>query len=64
MGKLYSPAALAQDILRGVERNKAMVVVPRQARVLWRAMRLAPTGFAALIGITARREQRQRRASG
>jgi len=62
MGKLYSPAALAQDILRGVERNKAMVVVPRQARVLWRAMRLAPTGFAALIGITARREQRQRRA--
>ncbi|MDQ1686464.1 MAG: hypothetical protein QOC82_3201 [Frankiaceae bacterium] len=64
MGKLYSPAALAQDILRGVERNKAMVVTPRQARVLWRVMRIAPTGFATLIGYTARREQRKRLASG
>jgi len=64
MGKLYSPHTLAQDIIRGVERNKAMVVVPRQARLLWRAMRIAPTGFAALIGITARREHKKQVASG
>lgn len=64
MGKLYSPAALAQDILRGVDRNKAMVVTPRQARLLWRAMRLAPTGFAALIGFTARREHAKQVAAG
>jgi NAD(P)-dependent dehydrogenase (short-subunit alcohol dehydrogenase family) len=64
MGKLYSPDALAQDIIRGVERNKAMVVTPRQARLLWRAMRIAPTGFAALAGFTARREHRQRMAQG
>jgi len=64
MGKLYSPAALAQDILRGVDRNKAMVVTPRQARLLWRAMRIAPTGFAALAGFTARREHQKRMASG
>ena len=64
MGKLYSPHMLAQDIIRGVERNKAMVVVPRQARLLWRAARLAPTGFAALISITARREHKKQVASG
>ncbi|MDQ1747491.1 MAG: hypothetical protein QOD07_1754 [Frankiaceae bacterium] len=64
MGKLYTPAALAQDIIRGVERNKAMVVTPRQARVLWRAMRLTPTGFAAAAGVTARRERRKRQAAG
>lgn len=64
MGKLYTPAALAQEIIRGVERNKAMVVVPRQARLLWRAMRISPTGFAALVGVTARRERRQRQAAG
>jgi NAD(P)-dependent dehydrogenase (short-subunit alcohol dehydrogenase family) len=63
MGKLYSPDALARDIIRGIERNKAMVVTPRQARILWRVMRIAPTGFAAVIGFTARREQRKRRAS-
>jgi len=64
MGKLYTPAALAQDIIRGVERNKAMVVTPRQARVLWRAMRITPIGFAAAAGITARRERRKRQAAG
>lgn len=60
MGKLYSPQALAQDIIRGIERNKAMVVVPRQARVLWRIARIAPTGFAGLAGLMGRRERNQR----
>lgn len=64
MGKLYSPHALAEDIIRGIERNKAMVVVPRQARILWRAMRIAPTGVAAFIGFTARREHQKRLAQG
>jgi NAD(P)-dependent dehydrogenase (short-subunit alcohol dehydrogenase family) len=63
MGKLYSPADLAQDIIRGIDRNKAMVVTPRQARILWRAMRIAPTVVTAVIGIAARREQQKRRAS-
>jgi NAD(P)-dependent dehydrogenase (short-subunit alcohol dehydrogenase family) len=59
MGALYRPEALAQDILRGVARNKAMVVVPRQARLLWRAMRITPVGFTALAGAVARREQKK-----
>jgi NAD(P)-dependent dehydrogenase (short-subunit alcohol dehydrogenase family) len=64
MGKLYPPAALVQDILRGVDRNKAMVVTPRQARVLWRVMRLAPTGFTAVMGVAARRERKKRMVAG
>jgi NAD(P)-dependent dehydrogenase (short-subunit alcohol dehydrogenase family) len=63
MGKLYTAPALAQDILRGIDRNKAMVVTPRQARVMWRLARLAPTGFAALTGMLARREQAKRGAA-
>lgn len=62
MGKLYSPDLLAQDILRGVDRKKAFVVAPRQARAIWRLNRLAPVGLAAVTGFGARREQRRRSA--
>src|SRR3954454_8978217 len=50
MGKLYSPDELAQDVLRGVDRRKAMVVAPRNARVVWRVQRLAPTLLPRLTG--------------
>jgi NAD(P)-dependent dehydrogenase (short-subunit alcohol dehydrogenase family) len=59
MGKLYSPDALAQDILQGVERKKAFVVAPRQARLIWRLYRLMPAPFAALAGFGGRREHRR-----
>jgi NAD(P)-dependent dehydrogenase (short-subunit alcohol dehydrogenase family) len=62
MGPLYSPDALAQDILRAVERNRAMLVTPRKFRVLWRLARLSPPGFATLAGTMARREERNRLA--
>jgi len=41
-GLLYSPDALAKDILRGIDRNKALVVSPLSARMAWRAVRVAP----------------------
>ena len=44
LGKLYQADRLAQDVLRGVERNKALIVAPRSARVAWRMTRYAP-GF-------------------
>src|SRR5215468_2127020 len=44
LGKLYQPDRLAQDVLRGVERNKALIVASRSARVAWRMTRYAP-GF-------------------
>ena len=59
MGKLYSPAALAQDILEAIAKDKPVLVVPGKFRVMWRLARLSPTGFAALTGRLGRREQRK-----
>jgi NAD(P)-dependent dehydrogenase (short-subunit alcohol dehydrogenase family) len=42
-GRLYSADALAVDVLRGVDRNRPIVVAPRQARAMWRLMRLSPS---------------------
>jgi NAD(P)-dependent dehydrogenase (short-subunit alcohol dehydrogenase family) len=42
LGKLYQPSLLAQDILSGVERNRALIVAPRSARIAWRTARYAP----------------------
>ncbi len=38
----YSPDQLAADTLRAIERNKALLVAPRQARMAWLFARLAP----------------------
>ena len=46
---LYDADLLAADILRGMDRNKALVVAPRSARVAWRAVRLAP-GLSSAVG--------------
>ena len=61
---IYSPHALAQDILRGIDKRKAMVVAPRSGRIAWRLARLSPVGVATLMGIVARREMRKRAATG
>ena len=42
-GRLYSADALAADVLRGIDRNRPVIVAPRQARVMWRLMRLSPS---------------------
>ena len=41
-GRLYGADALAADVLRGIDRNRAVIVAPRHAWVLWRLMRLSP----------------------
>src|SRR5947208_2684935 len=63
MGALYPPDELALDILRGVDRKKAFVVAPRQARVIWRMTRLAPVAVSRVTGFVARRENKKRLAS-
>src|SRR3954447_16590093 len=63
MGKLYSPDELAQDVLRGVDHRRPMVVAPRNARIIWRLQRLVPTLLPRLTGYAGRREQRKRRHS-
>jgi NAD(P)-dependent dehydrogenase (short-subunit alcohol dehydrogenase family) len=42
LGKLYQADPLAQDVLAGVERNRALIVAPRSARIAWRMTRYAP----------------------
>ena len=61
---IYSPDALAQDVLRGIDRKKAIVVAPRSGRVLWRVSRISPAGFSSLMGVMARREMKKRQAAG
>lgn len=51
-GGLYDVERLARDILRGVDRNQAMVVAPASARAAWRMQRLAPP----LVGRVAARQ--------
>lgn len=41
-GAAYPPERLAEDVLRGVERNQAIIVAPARARATWLAQRLAP----------------------
>jgi short-subunit dehydrogenase len=40
--KTMDPAAAARAILRGVERNREMIVFPLEARLLWWAHRIQP----------------------
>jgi NAD(P)-dependent dehydrogenase (short-subunit alcohol dehydrogenase family) len=42
--RLYTPEALARDVLRGVARNQALIVAPASARAVWRGVRLSPEG--------------------
>ena len=42
LGKLYQADSLAQDVLRGIEQNRALIVAPRSARIAWRMSRYTP----------------------
>jgi NAD(P)-dependent dehydrogenase (short-subunit alcohol dehydrogenase family) len=41
-GPAYPPEKLAEDVLRGVDRNRAIIVAPRRARTAWLMNRIAP----------------------
>ncbi len=41
-GPAYPPEKLAEEILRGVAQNRAIIVVPARARIAWLANRIAP----------------------
>jgi len=57
----YDPDRLAADTLRAIERDRALLVVPRQARAAWLLARLAP-GLMQRIAIhfVARQRAMQR----
>jgi NAD(P)-dependent dehydrogenase (short-subunit alcohol dehydrogenase family) len=41
-GPAYPPERLAEDVLRGVERNRAIIVAPGRARTAWLMNRISP----------------------
>ncbi|NUT12101.1 MAG: short-chain dehydrogenase, partial [Nonomuraea sp.] len=54
-GRLYPVDALAGDILRGVARNKALIVAPASGRAAWRGARLSPSAAVRVAGLAVRR---------
>jgi NAD(P)-dependent dehydrogenase (short-subunit alcohol dehydrogenase family) len=59
--RLYSPELLARDVLRGLERNKALIVQPAFAGLAWRLARLAPAAVPLVSQLEVRRYLRERR---
>ncbi|HXS66304.1 MAG TPA: SDR family oxidoreductase [Streptosporangiaceae bacterium] len=55
VGPLYKADLLAQDVLRGLAKNKPLIVAPRSARVLWRMTRYAPNFALNTITKTVQR---------
>jgi len=64
-GRMATPEEVAAACLRGIERNRAVVVVPRAARLAVLGERLAPRLVAAVsrAEIARYRAERRRRAS-
>jgi NAD(P)-dependent dehydrogenase (short-subunit alcohol dehydrogenase family) len=42
IGEVYPAAALAEDVLAGVARNRPLIVTPRHARIPWYLYRVSP----------------------
>lgn len=57
VGPLYHVDPLAQDVLRGLAKDKALIVAPRSARTIWRMTRYAPN--FTMRTISKRIEQRR-----
>lgn len=68
-GQIYPVEMLAEDFVRGVAANKALIVAPRRARIAWWLHRLVPGQFeqgALRLAAWARREAQriERSATG
>ncbi|MBA9004291.1 MULTISPECIES: SDR family oxidoreductase [Thermomonospora] len=61
-GGFYTPERLARDIMRGVDRDQAMIVAPRIGRAAWRGMRLSPRAAVRAAAFAASRYRREHRS--
>jgi len=59
--ELYSAEACAEDILRGVEHDRPVIVTPGHARLLWGLYRAAPRAFIWANTRAARESRKLRR---
>jgi NAD(P)-dependent dehydrogenase (short-subunit alcohol dehydrogenase family) len=56
---LYSPQALAKDIVRGLAQDKPLIIAPASARAIYRARRFAPGLVGRLTRFGADRQAKQ-----
>lgn len=57
--RLYTAEKLARDIMRGVDRNHALIVAPASARVVWRGQRLSPAAAVRAAQFIVDRARKQ-----
>ncbi len=57
---MLTPAKAAEEILRGVERNRYLIAFPLSTRLMWLAYRLVPNAFDPLLSEVVRRFRRAR----
>lgn len=62
-GRAYRPEDLARDILRGVDRNDALIIAPREARIAWRMYRHVPSLIDRRLAEAVRWSRTQRAKS-
>ncbi len=58
--RLYTAEALARDVLRGVDKNQALIVAPASGRAAWRGVRLSPDAAVRVAGREVSRMLRRR----
>jgi short-subunit dehydrogenase len=56
--RLYPADHLARDVMRGLARDRAVIVAPATARVAWRLVRLAPGVAVRIMGFSSSRIRR------
>ncbi|MFF5207042.1 SDR family oxidoreductase [Streptosporangium sp. NPDC000396] len=54
-GRLYSADSLAGDIMRGLSRDRALIVAPASGRMAWRGVRLSPALAVRVAALAVRR---------
>jgi NAD(P)-dependent dehydrogenase (short-subunit alcohol dehydrogenase family) len=57
--RFYPADRLARDVLRGVARDRALIVTPATARLPWRLYRMAPEVMLRLSATMMRRQRRE-----
>ena len=58
-GAMMTPEICAKKILRGVEKNRAVILIGLHARLMWWLYRLAPRPFLRLVGLGFRLFRKQ-----
>lgn len=61
-GRLYTADKLAKDVMKGVKRNKALIVAPASGRAGWRAMRLSPSATVRATKVVVDQYRKQQKA--